>query len=359
MSSAARSTTALLEDQDAQVAVIEQAAVATILSAYIALYEAVLDELEALLDQTRNRTYTRAEAARIRELVVLVERVEAGVSAIVADADPRITAAQRELVDLGEQHARQRILLSLEQSRRPARPLRPVPTTATEEMIGFLQPGMPLRDALDRLPGMAGDQVRRTLIEGITDGRNPRTVARQFREALGGNAVSAERLARTAQLQAYRNSLHATYRANPQTVRKWRWTAHMDDRTCMSCIVMHGTIHEPEETLVDHWNGRCTPTPLTHGWEEVFGERGQTIPDPSRDVETGIQWFARQPVTIQQRMLGRSKYAAWQAGKIELPQLSKVVTDPVWGRMRVEPSLRDLLGAEEARKWYGIREETP
>ncbi len=356
--SANRTMTALLEEQDDEITLIEALAITAILMGYVSLYQRLVDDLNALIAATRTGSYSRTQAARIRELIALVDEVEAGVATIARDGDRLITDGQRQLVALGEQHARQRILLSLQQTRQPRRPLRPVPTSATDEMIGFLRAGMPLREALDRLPGMAGEEVRKALIDGIASGRNPRTVARQFREALGGNAVSAERLARTAQLQAYRNAQHATYRANSHIVRKWRWVAHIGDgRTCMSCLVMHGTIHEPEETLVDHWNGRCQPVALTAGWEDIFGDAGRNIPDPSREFETGIEWFERQDAALQRRYLGKSKYHAWKAGEIELPQLSKVVDDPVWGKMRVETSLRELIGAEEARKFYGIQED--
>ena len=65
---------------------------------------------------------------------------------------------------------------------------------------------------------------------------------------------------------------------------------------------------------------------------------------PNPVDQNGLDWFADQSPTTQSSMLGPEKYAAWQDGKIALNEsLSKTYNDDVYGEMRREASLKDLL----------------
>lgn len=340
------------------VAAREAVATDAIVLAYATLYDVLRDDLDRLLDDVAalreaGRPVTMGTVARMERLQSLVEQVEAEVTRIAGSAAPLITDGQRELVLMADQHARQLMLAGLGPPPGIVINFNALPTNAIETMVGFLRPGTPLSEALDRLPGMAADDVREALVRGIGTGQHPRVVARQFRQAIGGNVASAERLARTAQLNAYREANRAVYQQNPTIVREWLWHAELgSDRTCMSCVAMHGRTFPLDVPLVDHWNGRCAAIPVTPSWSEIMGGPVEGLPDqPQR--ETGLEWFERQSPAMQRRMLGRAKYHAYRAGELDLSSLSKVVDDPIWGPMRVEASLKDILGAERARHWYG------
>jgi len=139
-------------------------------------------------------------------------------------------------------------------------------------------------------------------------------------------------MVRTAQLYSYREASRATYLANSGVVEGWYWSAFHSPSTCMSCIVMDGSFHPNTETLNDHYNGRCAMIPKVKGFP------------PAIDKGSGQSWFKGQTPEIQKQMMGAKKWDAWKAGKFDLEDISKMVDDPVYGSMRVETSLKDLIG---------------
>lgn len=147
------------------------------------------------------------------------------------------------------------------------------------------------------------------------------------------------RLARTETLRAYRAATHETYLANSDIVEGWYWLSARNMRTCAMCWAMDGTFHKPEDTLDDHPNGRCTAVPKIKGMEL-----------PMR--QTGVQAFEKLSDADKLRVLGPSKYAAYRAGDLQLKQLIGTKYSDQWGRMFYERSLKDVLGAEEAKKYY-------
>jgi hypothetical protein len=97
---------------------------------------------------------------------------------------------------------------------------------------------------------------------------------------------------------------------------------------------MHGTRHSADEVLDDHYNGRCSMIPIT-------------ITNPNPDIESGLEWFGKLDEDKQREILGDSKYEAWKDGKFDLDQLTHQKDEPVYGTMRVERSLKSLLGEED------------
>ena len=118
---------------------------------------------------------------------------------------------------------------------------------------------------------------------------------------------------------------------------------------CMSCIAKHGQVFPLEEEQRDHWNGRCSQIPVTKSWEEL-GFEG--IEDTRPAIQTGEEWFNALPESAQRERMGRSKFHAWKAGDIKLGDLSVAHDDPIFGKMFQEASLKELLGAKDARAWY-------
>jgi hypothetical protein len=213
---------------------------------------------------------------------------------------------------------------------------------AVESMFGFLDSGSPLRLGLRTKYGpLVAAAVGRQLVESISLGYNPRKTAAALKNSLGMGLESALRTSRTAQLYAYRESTRAAYAANVDIVPKWKWRSARDGRTCASCLAMDGTLHDHTESLNDHWNGRCAmvPVPVT------YRDLGLDIAEPPVVLAepTGEDWFRAQPEANQKAVLGPGKYAAWQKGEFPFAQLSRETTDPVWGKMRGETPLKDLV----------------
>jgi hypothetical protein len=208
---------------------------------------------------------------------------------------------------------------------------RNLPPETVEQLLGFLDPAGPLYKRLQLLAPSAADHLSRTILESVALGRNPRAWAAEVTRAFGVALSDSLRMARTVQLYSYREASRANYVANNNVVRGWVWFARLDSSTCMSCVAMHGTEHGLDEVLDDHHNGRCTQVPIT-------------ILDRNNPVEqSGQDWFNAQDEATQKAMMGAGKYDAWKDGAFDLGQLTAQHEDDVYGLMRTETALKDLI----------------
>lgn len=165
---------------------------------------------------------------------------------------------------------------------------------------------------------------------GIVNGWNPRRTAYAIRDSVEGYSLSqAENLMRTLQLTSYRTASALQSAANADILTRRIRVAVLDDRTCMSCIALHGTELKPGERVDDHHRGRCTSL------DEVIGFPIQ--------VQSGEGWFNSLPEERQLAIAGPGKLEALQSGKARLRDFVHVYEDSVFGRMVREGSLRDAL----------------
>jgi hypothetical protein len=200
---------------------------------------------------------------------------------------------------------------------------------AISALLGFLDPAGPLYARLSVYGEFAAKSIGDLILASVKYGQNPRQIARWIVEnGFGVGLTDALRITRTVQLYSYREATRANYLNNSDTVLGWIWYAQLDDRVCMSCVAMHGTIHGLDETLNDHHNGRCAMIPYLGG------------PNP---VKSGEEWFTAQSLATQKALLGPGKFGEWMLGNIEIGQLTKEYTDDVYGVMRAETPLKELV----------------
>ena len=162
----------------------------------------------------------------------------------------------------------------------------------------------------------ATDAMNRALVLGQAAGDNPRDAARrmiqQARDGFNGGIARAQVIARTEMIDAHRGAAEASQNANHEVLEGWVWWAQLGPRTCSSCIEQHGKLHDLDEPgPLDHHQGRCTRLPRTKTWAELgFHD----IPETRPAVESGRDWFNRQPENVQREVLGPKRFEAWQAG---------------------------------------------
>lgn len=198
----------------------------------------------------------------------------------------------------------------------------------------YLNPSGPLFERINNLSSFHAQEIASGIVERVASGQNPRVIADWISDAYGMPLTDALRIDRTVQLYSYRQAENAQYTANGDVLEGVVWSAEIDDgRACMSCIALHGQVFPVGTVANDHHNGRCAMIPLVKG-----------VDNPIR--ETGQVWFERQPEAAQKDMMGASKWQAWQDGKFDLSQITKTYSDDVYGDMRTEASLKDLLGDE-------------
>lgn len=217
-------------------------------------------------------------------------------------------------------------------------------TDAIEAAAGLLGADSPLTIGLNTKFGEAvSEQVAAHIIDGIAVGMGPERIARLINKnvtgSLGTSLSWAMTTVRTAQIKSYQIANHANYAANSRIVPEWVWYATLGStRTCMSCIAQHGTVHPYTEVLNDHHNGRCVPVPKTITYKQL----GLDLPETLKPIESGPDWFTKQPAGTQREMMGAGMYEAWKAGKFGFKDISKKYDDPVYGELLRQATLKEL-----------------
>lgn len=333
----------------------ERASAVRLVRAYGNIWARLQDSIEALdaeiaAASEAGKVWRADKSVRLRRLQRQVEDELTRYAVIIED---EIDAGARQAISMAQQHAKALTqaqlggvraidagIMSTWQSLNP---------DAVVALLGFLAADSPLRRGLrERYGREVAQRIEDALSEGIAMGYGPKKTAGIIRKQSGMALDSALRISRTAQLNAYRESTRAAYVANKRIVPQWRWTCAKQANTCMSCIAMDGTLHDAEEVLDDHWNGRCAAVPVPIDYADL----GLDVPrTPRPEWESGADWFAKQPESVQRQMMGAKKYQAYKEGKFKLSDLSQTVDDPVWGSMRVETPLKDLTAtAPESRE---------
>lgn len=351
------SATSILAISDffrAQLAAREAATVAAMLRAFVTVREDILAQLDRLLRdieqaQLAGDPVSLAWLFRQDRYHTLLRQVDGEISALAPVREGLITSDQLEAIQLALEAFEQLTMFQLPAQAAVTVTFNRLPVSALEHLVGTLADGSPLRDLLDDLGPDASRRVRDELIRGVGTGRNPRETARRIRDALDGNRKRAELIARTEQLRASRSASVASYDANQDIVAGWIWHSALDERTCLSCVTMHGTFFPSSEVFASHPACRCSPIPKTRSFAELgFSD----IPETAIDVPPGSDWFWSQPEHIQVRMAGPAKFAALKTGALSLDDLVGFRVDKKWGPVRWERSLKDALGARQAKRYY-------
>lgn len=334
----------------------ERDAAAQLVTAYAQASERLQTQTTALLVQIQQ---ARAQGQIVNlswlhqalRLNKLQAQVTAEISRLLPFLDATITAQQQQAITLSQTHAQELMLAGLGPAPLEAQAIvrasfQQLPIGAIETMVGFSSDGAPLRQLLSHLPGDASARVTEALTTAIIVGQHPRQTARDMQDALGGNLSRALTISRTETVRAYREATRQTYEQNSEVVTGWTWIASLTSRSCLACVAMHGTEHKSSERLNGHPNCRCVMVPITKSWAEL----GFTdIPDNRRPIEKGVDWFARQPASVQAEMMSKEALAAYQAGKIQLKDFVGVKRSQQWGSMRFERSTKDALQAAQKR----------
>lgn len=121
-------------------------------------------------------------------------------------------------------------------------------------------------------------RMSRVLVEGLTRGENPRTIARGLNGPLGRGASAAERVARTEIIRAHaEGQLEALGQLGVEEVGvAVEWSTANDDRVCPLCESLEGVVLKLDEArgmLPRHPNCRCAWIPANVGEKETIKEQ--------------------------------------------------------------------------------------
>lgn len=122
-------------------------------------------------------------------------------------------------------------------------------------------------------------QLSRTLVDGLTQGMNPRAIAREMQKAIDGiGKVRSLTIARTEIIRAHaEGQLDAMERLGVTRVGVMvEWATARDSRVCPLCIPLQGMvlkISEARGMLPRHPNCRCAWSPANVGEERTKQQR--------------------------------------------------------------------------------------
>ena len=329
----------------------ERAAASEITRAYGQAWQRIRGQLDDLTQRMQEAETAAASGGGKAEeplswllqrnrLTSLQAQIEQELASVASRADDVVRQQQAEAVEAARQHTQQLIAAQLQAAPRKAAGAvvrwNVLPREAVSNLVGFTADGSPLADILSSLAADAGAQVRRSLIEGLALGQNPRQIARQIRAALGGNLTRALTISRTETIRAYREAAHQAALEQSGILRGWRWCAAKQDRTCPVCLALDGQEFPLEQRMISHPNCRCVQLFLVDGVE-------------LRERKTGEEWFAEQDEEVQRAVLGDAGFEAYRDGKVKLRDFvtAEPVPDETWGPAYRRRSLSEILGKNE------------
>lgn len=332
-----RETLKLVAEQRAQLAALLAAQDADLAARWLQAWADVVDELTEMIDRLAGVGGARVSwVARRRQ----AERA----AHLLAGQLQQILAEQRAILDANME----RMLAAL-----PQQTWQLIASQLPAGALNTLVPGTDLRqiDAILRrtteqitarqyfLQHAATEAMKRELGRAIPLGVNPNEVARRMIRAVqgefNGGLHRARVVARTELLDAYRAAAEAAHNANRDVLAGWQWVAALSERTCRSCVAMHGTIHSLDEPgPLDHQQGRCARVPITKAWRDL----GFPGSEPAGAIHPGDgeRWLRKQSEKTQQHILGRRGYNQWVAGNWPREQ---------WSQLRTTEGWRDSYGA--------------
>lgn len=312
----------LAQRQRNKLAKVDERNLEALAAAYADMWEGLQGDVDALILAIGHlENPTRAQIEKLPQYKRLIQNMETALDRYTVYLETTIGAVGSAAIIAGLADSAQMIKL--------AGPFTSLEPNVIKPLLDYLKPGGPLYNRLDLITTSTVDDVIAAIIEGVSKGYNPRKIADLIQDAFGGGLTDALRNTRTVQIYAYRDAARANYMASDGIVSGWIWFAELDADTCMACVSQHGTVHPLEEVLDGHYNCRCAPLPFIEG-----------ITD---DVQAGQAWFDGLSESEQKSMMGPGKYDAYKAGKFEFSALSNQQDNEVYGTMRTETALKDLV----------------
>lgn len=192
--------------------------------------------------------------------------------------------------------------------------------------------GKLLREVYSELSASAFRKVRDAIRAGIIEGRTTDQIVRELRGTsaqgfkdgiLQASRRETEAVVRTAVNHTANVAREYTYERNSDLVSGVQWVSVLDMRTSAVCRARDGKVYEPGKgpRPPAHFNCRSTTAPITKSWREL-GFDIDDLPPASRASMNGQvpadqtydDWLRKQPVSVQDDVLGEAKGKLFRAG---------------------------------------------
>lgn len=204
-----------------------------------------------------------------------------------------------------------------------------------ENLVATLQPGAAEYEYWTRFAADTTSRALDTLTQGVIMGNHPSKIARDMRDKVVVQGSRLRTAVRTQIMNSARAATGAVYLENADIIPALVWTCVEDANTCAICWAMNGTVMMLGDEIESHPNCRCEALPMLEE-DRPDGGFGEQMFDPDDRFQEVLS------VDEQIKVLGPSKYALYNEGKVALPDLVRRTTHPTWGNGRAGVSLREL-----------------
>lgn len=199
----------------------------------------------------------------------------------------------------------------------PANRLIDVPDSLLEQVAKQIRNNQPLSKLLERAYPIAAQGIIDQIIAGTTSGVNPRDLAQRIKRA--GLAQGLEHILLVGRDQGNRSWRESGRQSMAMNgVKKYRRTASKQDRTCIACLALDGTIYPVDELMPLHAQDRCSLVPIVEGF-------------PPPRIQSGKDWIAALPESRQKAILGPRRFEAFKNGR-DLEDMITISDSGEWGK---------------------------
>ncbi|MFZ5669117.1 MAG: phage minor head protein [Pseudomonadota bacterium] len=312
----------------------------------LALLKRTEVEIARRLERTDNETVA---GARLEALLRELRSIQSEGWSLIAD---RVNASVRDLAGAEAEFSLRLAGLTVPEVTVGFSPLPPIEQIVAAVNARPFQ-GRFLREWLAEADAGAARRVRDAVRQGFIEGRPTAEIVRAIRGTkaagyqdgiLQVNRRGAETMVRTALTHTANVAAQATWEANSDIVRAWRFVATLDMRTTITCASLHGKKFPLGKGPMPprHPNCRSVSVPVL---DPIPGVKPFEFPSYS-------EWLRKQPAAVQDQILGKSRGALFRSGGFTVDRFTddkgKVLT-------LAQLQARDAAGFERAGLSHPIK----
>jgi len=207
--------------------------------------------------------------------------------------------------------------------------------TLIDQVVNKPMLGRPLRHWFRDLGGDLGERVSAQINIGLAEGETVGQMVRRIRGTralnytdgvIATNARNTKTIVRTAVNNAVTQARETVYRRNEDVVKGVRYVATLDSRTTVICADLDGQVFNIDEgpRPPQHHQCRSSTSPVIKSWREM-GINLKEAPAGTRASLNGAvpakttypEWLKKQPIAIQNEVLGKGKARLFRRGKVK------------------------------------------
>lgn len=199
--------------------------------------------------------------------------------------------------------------------------------------------GAPAQEWWSRLKGDGAFRFSQAVRQGITLGETNGQIVRRVTDAMELAKRNARSLVQTSVHSVANNARQATFEANSDVIKGYRWITALDSVVCEMCIARSDKEWTTDGRPIGHnisfqvpglhFNDRCILTAITKsfkelGFPEIKEPRRGTRASEDGQVSSKVtfeRFLDKKGVKWQDETLGKGRAELWRKGVIRLDQL--------------------------------------